>query len=79
MTAHKLGARMAALALVSTMAIRSEGKTEVEQANAEATELRSTRRADAQPAGARAAASRCGGGRNSALAVIRHFHTFRRR
>jgi hypothetical protein len=60
MTARKLGASIAALALVSTMAIGCAGKKEVEQANAAATRAEdAARRADAATGRCEAAASRC--------------------
>ena len=60
MTAHKLGASFAALALVSMMAIGCAGKKEVEQANAAATRAEdAARRADAATGRCEAAASRC--------------------
>ena len=60
MTAHKLGASIAALALVGTMAIGCAGKKEVEQANAAATRAEdAARRAEAAAGRCEAAAARC--------------------
>ena len=60
MKARKLGATIAALALVSTMATGCAGKKEVEQANAAATRAEdAARRTEAAASRVDAAASRC--------------------
>ena len=60
MTAHKLGASIAALALVSTMAMGCAARKEVEQANAAATRPEdASRRAEAAASRVDAAAARC--------------------
>jgi hypothetical protein len=60
MTARKLGASIAALALVSTMTMGCAGRKEVEQANAAATRAEdASRRAEAAASRVDAAAARC--------------------
>jgi hypothetical protein len=60
MKARKLGATIAALALVSTMAMGCAGKKEVEQANAAATRAEdAARRTEAAASRVDAAAARC--------------------
>lgn len=60
MKARKLGATIAALALVSTMAMGCAGKKEVEQANAAATRAEdAARRTEAATSRVDAAAARC--------------------
>jgi hypothetical protein len=60
MKARKLGASIAALALVSTMAVGCAGRKEVEQANAAATRAEdAARRTEAAASRVDAAAARC--------------------
>jgi hypothetical protein len=60
MKARKLGASIAALALVSTMAVGCAGRKEVEQANAAATRAEdAARRAEAAASRVDSAAARC--------------------
>ena len=60
MKARKLGASIAALALVGTMAVGCAGKKEVEQANAAATRAEdAARRTEAAASRVDAAAARC--------------------
>ncbi len=60
MKARKLGASIAALALVSTMAVGCAGRREVEAANAAATRAEdASRRAEAAASRVDSAAARC--------------------